>query len=249
MELAKSYEPHAIERKWYPVWESRGYFKPSMDPTRDAVLHRAAAAERHRHAAHGPRVPANADGRADPLAPDERRQHALAGGHRPCGDRHADRRRAAAQGGRRVTARARPRCVQRARMGVEGGIRRRDHAADAPARPVGRLVARAVHDGRGPVGGRAGNVRAAVRGRPDLSRQAARQLGPEARHGRVRPRSRFRGGAGEALGDPLSACGQERFRCRRNDPAGDDARRHRGRGESRRTNATGISSARRSRCR
>ena len=32
MELAKSYEPHAIERKWYPVWESRGYFKPSMDP-------------------------------------------------------------------------------------------------------------------------------------------------------------------------------------------------------------------------
>ena len=30
MELAKSYEPHAIERKWYPLWESRGYFKPSM---------------------------------------------------------------------------------------------------------------------------------------------------------------------------------------------------------------------------
>jgi valyl-tRNA synthetase len=32
MELAKSYEPHAIERNWYPAWESRGYFKPSMDP-------------------------------------------------------------------------------------------------------------------------------------------------------------------------------------------------------------------------
>jgi valyl-tRNA synthetase len=29
MELAKSFEPHAIEAKWYPVWESRGYFKPS----------------------------------------------------------------------------------------------------------------------------------------------------------------------------------------------------------------------------
>ncbi|MEO8629788.1 MAG: valine--tRNA ligase [Betaproteobacteria bacterium] len=26
MELAKSFEPHAIERHWYPLWESRGYF-------------------------------------------------------------------------------------------------------------------------------------------------------------------------------------------------------------------------------
>src|SRR5690242_15843701 len=30
MELAKSFEPHAIEAKWYPLWESRGYFRPSM---------------------------------------------------------------------------------------------------------------------------------------------------------------------------------------------------------------------------
>ncbi len=29
MELAKSFEPHAIEEKWYPIWESRGDFKPS----------------------------------------------------------------------------------------------------------------------------------------------------------------------------------------------------------------------------
>ncbi|HLX28255.1 MAG TPA: valine--tRNA ligase [Casimicrobiaceae bacterium] len=29
MELAKSFEPHAIEAKWYPIWESRGYFEPS----------------------------------------------------------------------------------------------------------------------------------------------------------------------------------------------------------------------------
>ena len=26
MELAKSFEPHTIEAKWYPLWESRGYF-------------------------------------------------------------------------------------------------------------------------------------------------------------------------------------------------------------------------------
>src|SRR5690242_5334658 len=32
MELAKSFEPHAIESKWYPIWESRGYFKPTYAP-------------------------------------------------------------------------------------------------------------------------------------------------------------------------------------------------------------------------
>ena len=32
MELAKSFEPHAIEAKWYPLWESRGDFKPSHAP-------------------------------------------------------------------------------------------------------------------------------------------------------------------------------------------------------------------------
>src|SRR5438552_8882039 len=32
MELAKSFEPHAIEQKWYPIWESCGYFKPNWKP-------------------------------------------------------------------------------------------------------------------------------------------------------------------------------------------------------------------------
>src|SRR5262245_45039617 len=27
-EIPKSYEPHSIEEKWYPIWESQGYFKP-----------------------------------------------------------------------------------------------------------------------------------------------------------------------------------------------------------------------------
>ncbi len=31
MPLAKSYEPADIERRWYPVWESRGYFKAGLD--------------------------------------------------------------------------------------------------------------------------------------------------------------------------------------------------------------------------
>ncbi|PKO83521.1 MAG: valine--tRNA ligase [Betaproteobacteria bacterium HGW-Betaproteobacteria-11] len=32
MELAKSFEPAAIERHWYPIWESRGYFAAGLEP-------------------------------------------------------------------------------------------------------------------------------------------------------------------------------------------------------------------------
>ncbi|CUA86022.1 valyl-tRNA synthetase [Gulbenkiania indica] len=36
MELAKSFEPGDIERRWYDHWEQAGYFKPNMDATRAA---------------------------------------------------------------------------------------------------------------------------------------------------------------------------------------------------------------------
>ena len=36
MELAKTFEPHAIEQHWYPEWEQRGYFAHSGDATRPA---------------------------------------------------------------------------------------------------------------------------------------------------------------------------------------------------------------------
>ncbi|MBI4938978.1 MAG: valine--tRNA ligase [Nitrosomonadales bacterium] len=32
MELAKSFEPQAIEARWYPQWEQAGYFKAGLDP-------------------------------------------------------------------------------------------------------------------------------------------------------------------------------------------------------------------------
>jgi valyl-tRNA synthetase len=31
IEIPKAYEPHSAEEKWYPFWESRGYFKPQGD--------------------------------------------------------------------------------------------------------------------------------------------------------------------------------------------------------------------------
>ncbi|HXG93444.1 MAG TPA: valine--tRNA ligase [Blastocatellia bacterium] len=30
-DIPKAYEPHSVELKWYPIWEQRGYFKPSGD--------------------------------------------------------------------------------------------------------------------------------------------------------------------------------------------------------------------------
>ena len=35
-ELAKSFEPHAIEHRWYSQWEARGYFSAGTTPDRDA---------------------------------------------------------------------------------------------------------------------------------------------------------------------------------------------------------------------
>ncbi len=36
MELAKSFDPHAIEARWYPEWEQRGYFAHSADAANPA---------------------------------------------------------------------------------------------------------------------------------------------------------------------------------------------------------------------
>ena len=36
MELAKSFDPRAIEAHWYPFWESRGCFKAAFDPERSS---------------------------------------------------------------------------------------------------------------------------------------------------------------------------------------------------------------------
>jgi hypothetical protein len=60
-------------------------------------LHPAAAAERHRHPAHGPRLQPGDHGFADALPPHARRQHPVAAGHRPRRHRDADRGRTPAR--------------------------------------------------------------------------------------------------------------------------------------------------------
>ena len=197
--MDKSYSPRDIEPRIYAAWEAAGWFAPAGDG--DALLHHDSAAERDRHAAHGPRVPAHAHGHADALPSHGGRPHAVATRHRPRGHRDADGRRAPAE---RRSARSRqdtrPRSLRRARLGMEGRIRRHDLAPDAPARQFGRLVARPLHDGRGPLRGSARSVRAPARGRPDLSRPAARELGSGAAHRALRPRGRLGAGSRATCG-------------------------------------------------
>ena len=135
-----------------------------------SVLHPAAAAECDRHPAHGPCLPADDHGCAVPLSAHARFAHAVAGRHRPCRHRHAEDRREPARRRRQDPSRPGPREVHRTRLGVEAGIRLDDQQPDAPPRRLDRLVARALHDGRGPVGRRASRVRAVVSRWPALSR-------------------------------------------------------------------------------
>ena len=114
-------------------------------------------------------------------------------------------------------------------MGVEGAVRLDDHAPDAPPRRVGRLVARALHDGPGAVGRgasrpscgctRTGSSIAASASSTGIRSSAPRC--PTSRSTTRRSRARI-------WEIPLSARRRQRRARRRDDAAGDDARRHRG---------------------
>ncbi len=203
MELAKSFEPHAIEAKWYPLWESRGDFKPSYAPGAPAfciqlpppnvtgTLHMGHAFQMtlmdvliryHRMRGDNTLWQLGTDhaGIATQIVV-EQQLKAQGESRRDLGrEKFAERVWAWKEAsGSTITNQMR-------RLGTSGDWSRERFTMDAG------LVRR---------GG--GNVRPAVRGRPHLSRQAPRQLGSDARHGGLRPRSRERGGAGHDLGDTL----------------------------------------------
>ncbi len=197
-------------------------------------LHPAAAAECHRHAAHGPRLQPGDHGFADALPPHARRQHAVAAGHRPRRHRDADRGGTPARRPGHLAPRPGPREVPGEGLGMEEVLGRHHYAPDAPPGHLARLVARALHDGCRAVEDRHRNFRPPAQGRPDLSRQAPGELGPEAAHGRVRPRSGERRGRRLAVAHPLSAGRRQRKPDGGHHPPGNHARRRRDHGPSRR---------------
>ena len=205
MELAKSFEPSSIESKWYPLWESRGYFKPDYaakgspfciqlpPPNVTGTLHMGHAFQHtlmdvlirwHRMRGYNTLWQAGTD-------------------HAGIATQIVVEQQLKARG--QDAARPRPRGVRRARVGVEGGVRRRDHRPDAPARqrsPTGRASA-----SRWTRSCRRAVLETFVRLHEEGLIYRGKRLvnwDPQARHRGVGPRGRQRGGNGQAVGDPLS---------------------------------------------
>ena len=215
--------------------------RPPRARGRAALQHRDPAAERDRLAAHGACAQQHPSGHFVPVRADARQGRAVAARHRPCRHRNADGGRAAVDGAAgALPPRHGPREIPRARVGLEGGVGRHHRQPAQAARRVLRLVARALHDGRRAVARGAEGVRSALQRRPDLQGQAAGQLGPEAAHRDLRPRSAADRGQGKPLAHQVSGRGHERAHHRRHHAARDDAGRHRGRGASGRRTLQGA---------
>jgi len=130
--------------------------------------------------------------------------------------------------GKAHAPRSRPRGVRPPRVAVEGALRRHDHRADEAHRRLLRLDAQPLHARPRPFPRRPRDVRPALRERPHLPRRLHGELVPALPHGPERSGGRARGGARQPLAHPLSGEGHARaLRHRRDDAAGDDARRHR----------------------
>ena len=93
-----------------------------------------------------------------------------------------------------------PRGVSGQGLGVEGLFGRHHHQPAPSPRRLVRLVARALHHGRGPVARRPEGVRRPLQGRPDLQGQPAGQLGSQDADGDLRPRGRNRARSAAACG-------------------------------------------------
>ena len=204
-EMATRYDPQEVEPRWAETWVERGYFTADPHSGKDpyCIVIPPPNVTGRLHVGH-------ALGRTleDTLIRRARMQGFEAlwvPGHRSRRDRHAGRRRAEAPRGRHRAPRPGPRGLRRARLGVEGAVRRRDRRADQADGRLPRLDARAVHDGRGALAGRARRVRPAVRGRPDLPGRASRELVPDRPHGPQRLRGGARRGRRRARDVPLPA--------------------------------------------
>ena len=233
MPLDKTFAPAEIEPRLYEGWEREGAFACDPELERGAVHDHDPAAERHRVPAHGARADVHGAGHADPLPPHDRARHAVAAGDRSRRHRHADGGGAAARRRGDRPAHLGPGEVRRARLAMESRVRRHHHHAVAPAGRLAGLAARAVHHGRRSVRRGEGGVRHAVPRRPDLSRPAAGQLGPEIADGDLGSGGGEPGGPEFAVVHPLSDRGRAGTVHRgRHHAAGDDVGRYGGGGAS-----------------
>ena len=140
--------------------------RPPRPRRRDTLLYRDPAAERHRLPAYGPCAQQHAAGHAVPVRAHARARCAVAGRHRPCRDRHPDGGRAAIDGAPGTQPpRHGAREIPGTGLGLEGRIRRHHHQSAQAAWRIVRLVARALHHGRGAVARGSQGFRRALQGK------------------------------------------------------------------------------------
>jgi valyl-tRNA synthetase len=206
MELAKSFEPADIERRWYPLWESRGYFAAGADTAKTdnfCILLPPPNVTGTLHMGHGFNQTL-----MDALT----RYHRMRGANtlwQP-GTDHAGiatqivvERQLDAEGVSRHDL-GREKFLERVWQWKDysGGTITRQMRRWAP-RPTGRASASPWTRASRRSSPRPSS--ASTRG-ADLPRQAAGELGPEAAHRGVRPGGRQRGGRRLHVGNPLPAC-------------------------------------------
>ena len=206
--MEKSFEPAQIESKWYERWEASGAFQPSGQGEPYCILLPPPNVTGTLHMGH-----AFQQTLMDTLVRYQRmrgQNTSVAGRHRPRRHRHPEDRREPAGGRGQDPPRPGPRSLHRTRVGVEGRVRFHHHPPDAPPRRFRRLVARALHHGRGPVRRRASGCSSVVPCGPAVSRQAPGALGPGAADGGLRPGSEQRGARRHPVADPLSGVRRRR---------------------------------------
>ena len=141
MQIEKVYEPQRFEPHWAQWWIDSGIFRASAKAPAARLFARHSAAQRHRLAAHRSHARAHRNRCHHPLASHARRQHAVAAGHRSRRHRHANGGGAQTRRRGHRPPRPGPRRVRKARLGVEGRVRRHHQAPDDPPGRKLRLVA------------------------------------------------------------------------------------------------------------
>ena len=185
------YKPQGVEERWQQTWEEEGLYAADPDPAPRELGLLLPAAERHGQPPPGHALQVSL---GDVLARWKRMQGlnvlVQAGyDHAGIATQNAVEKYLGTRG---RAARARPRGVRRARVGVAARVRRRDRRPVPADGRLDGLPAQPVHDGRRLRPRRDAVVRPPLRARLDLPRQPDHQLVPAPPDVALRPRARGR---------------------------------------------------------
>ena len=193
------YDPLAVEARWAERWAHRAVHASTRSPGRQpfCIVIPPPNVTGNLHLGHA--FDNAVIDTLDPVQADAGIRGAVPARDGPRGHLDPGPGGACAAGRGYRPARDRAGGLPRARVGVEGDLRRH-HPRPAPApRHLGGLVADALHHGRRAVARGAPAVRGALPPGEDLPGRAHRQLGPREPDDAVRPGGRARGATRHAL--------------------------------------------------